>query len=111
MADPKRISDRNTVVVSGRLVDDAKLGKTATSTFLKFTVASNEYYDDKDGNQQKKTDFIDVIKWGPRAEKLAEFAVKGKPVTVVGKISVDTVETGEGNRRLWQVRADSVDFV
>jgi single-strand DNA-binding protein len=111
MAESKRISDINTVVVSGRLVDDAKLGKTATSTFLKFTVASNEYYEDKDGNPQKKTDFIDVIKWGPRAEKLAEVAIKGKPVTVVGKISVDSVETGEGNRRLWQVRANSVDFV
>ena len=106
-----KTSDRNTVVISGRLVDDAKLGKTANSHFLKFTIASNEYYTDRDGNQQKKTDYLDIIKWGPRAEKLADLATKGKFVTIVGKISVDTIEGQEGNRRLWQVRADSVDFI
>lgn len=105
------ISDKNLYVVSGRLVDDGKLGKTATSAFLRFTIASNEYYTDRDGNTQKKTDYIDIIKWGPRAEKLAELATKGRPVTVTGKISVDTIEGKEGNRRVWQVRADSIDFI
>lgn len=80
-------SDDNLVVLSGRLTDDAKLNETDGGTnFLTFSLASNEYYSDKTGNESKKTCFVDCVLWGVAAKNYADRISKGSPVRITGKI-------------------------
>lgn len=108
-----KISDINMVTLSGRLVDDGKLQETSNGTsYLSFTVASNRYYTDRDGNEQKRTEFVDVVQWGPQAVRIAGEATRGKPCYIIGEANVDDIETKEGQkRRVFRVRAKNVSFV
>jgi single-strand DNA-binding protein len=106
-----RYSDKNMVVLSGRLTDDGKLNKTqAGSFFLTFAVACNKYYE-KNGEEVQQTSFIDIVRWGPNAEGDAGNAQKGRPVTVVGELSTSSFINDEGaNIKRIQVKADSIAF-
>ena len=106
-----RYSDKNVVVLSGRLTDDGKLNKTQNgSLFLTFSIACNKYWE-KDGDEQQQTTFMDIVRWGPDAETAAEEAQKGRQVTAVGEISVSSYTNDAGvNVKRTQVKADSLAF-
>lgn len=75
--------NRHTVI--GFLTRNAESLKTnPSSNLLRFTVAVNESYKDKQGNWQKKTDFINCQAWGKLAERLEGSLNKGMKVFVEG---------------------------
>lgn len=65
----------------------------------KFSLATNEYY--KNGNGEKKTDtqWHNVVAWGKAAEIVEQYVRKGKEVAVEGKLTSHSYETKEGDKR------------
>lgn len=51
------------------------------------SLATNEYYRDKDGNKQEKTEWHRVVAWGKLAETLNQLVAKGDQLAVEGKLS------------------------
>lgn len=79
---------RNNVQLIGHLGMTPELktfdgGKTLT----RFTLATNEYYKDKAGNQQSSTQWHTIIAWGKTAELICKIAEKGNEIALCGKLS------------------------
>ena len=104
----------NCVVIGGNLTRDPELTYTPQGTAVAdFTVAVNEKWKDKaTGEMREQATFIAVKAWGKTAEFVAEQFRKGSPVLVEGKITQETWQTAEGQKReKTRVRADKVHVV
>ena len=104
----------NCVVIGGNLTRDPELTYTPQGTAVAdFTVAVNEKWKDKTtGEMKEQATFIAVKAWGKTAEFVAEQFRKGSPVLVEGKITQETWQTQEGQKReKTRVRADRVHVI
>jgi single-strand DNA-binding protein len=92
------VGGTNTVALMGNLTRDPELRYTpGGDAVTRLTVAINEKYRGKDG-EVERTHFIDVTAWREVAEKAADFT-KGAPVRVTGRITNESWEDSEGNKR------------
>lgn len=65
---------------------------------FKSTLATNERYKTKDGEQVDKTHWHNLIAWGRTAELMHEFLEKGSEVIVKGKLEYNSYENKEGQK-------------
>lgn len=85
----------NTIVVSGRLTADPELRYTQSGTAVaNGSIAVTDGYGDNE-----KTCFFNWEAWKYTAEYLANYAKKGMPVTLAGKLLQQTWEDTNGNKR------------
>ena len=52
----------------------------------KFTLATSEKYTDKSGNKTERTDWHNIVAWGPLADLVEKYVNKGKQLYVEGQI-------------------------
>ena len=52
----------------------------------KFTLATSEKYTDKSGNKTERTDWHNIVAWGPLADLVEKYVSKGKKLYVEGQI-------------------------
>jgi single-strand DNA-binding protein len=83
----------NSVYLIGNLVRDPEPNGPA----IKFTVAHNEKWRGKDGNEQEKVNYIDCVAFGKTGEIIATLN-KGRRVCVEGKLSYSAWEK-DGQKR------------
>jgi single-strand DNA-binding protein len=91
---------KNNVQLIGHLGKDVALtvfdnGNKKASLSL----ATNEYYTDKNGEKAKQTEWHNLVAWGKTAELMASSLSKGNEVAVYGKISSRTYEDKEGTTK------------
>ncbi len=96
----------NRVILMGRLTRDPDLRRYNGESVVNFTVAL-----DRPTKGEKKTDFIDVVVWGKRADWCTNWLEKGCLVIVVGSLRSRNWEDRHGNKRVSiEVQADEVQF-
>lgn len=94
------MSNINTVVIEGNLVKAAELSRWNDGTpYCRFTIANNESYKDKDGNWIDIPSFIDCMAKGSYAEAMSKHLLKGRRVTVSGRIKQNRWKDESGNTR------------
>lgn len=71
----------NTITIAGKIGKDAVVRHTEKSQVAGFSLADDQGYGDN-----KTTLWYDCSIWGDRAEKLAQYLVKGQSVTVTGTL-------------------------
>ena len=77
----------NKVILVGRLGQDPELKYTPSGAAVaNLSVATNRVWKDKDGNQQKKTDWHRVVAWRQAAEFAGNYLKKGNLVYVEGRL-------------------------
>lgn len=98
----------NNCTLIGRLTKDPELRYTANNfPMCSFTLAI-----DRQGKEEKKTNFIPVKVLGKTAENVAKFLSKGKLAGVEGEIQTDSYEAKDGSKRYtWEVLAYRVEFL
>ena len=90
----------NKLMVLGRLTKDPEMKTLGNGTKLcEFTVATNERYKDKDGNQKEEAEFHNFIAWNKQAEIINQHKKKGEMLFVIGKKKTSRWETPEGDKR------------
>ncbi len=101
------------VILIGNLGRDAELKKTPSGTsVLEFSVATNERWNDREGNTQEHTQWFRVSLWGRRADALAQYLQKGKQVYVEGRLRARLFTGNDGQQRLsLDVRADDIQLL
>jgi len=83
-----RIPNINTVIISGRATADSNLSYTDSGrAYLRFRIASDRNYRDKNGEWKQDTTFVGVTIFGNQAERLSESIKKGTPVLIQGRLS------------------------
>ena len=77
----------NKVILIGRLGRDPELKYTPAGVAVcKFSMATDENWKDKAGEQQKHTEWHTIIAWEKLAKTCAEYLSKGKQVYIEGTI-------------------------
>lgn len=88
----------NLAVVEGNLTQAATLSRWGDGTpYIRFTVANNEYY--KKGEEYESIpSYIDCICKGAYAESMAKHLLKGRRITVTGRLKQNRWTDDQGNK-------------
>ncbi|WNH11969.1 single-stranded DNA-binding protein [Thalassobellus suaedae] len=65
----------------------------------KFSIATNEFYKNSNGEKEQNTQWHNVVAWGKIAEIVEKYVGKGKEVALEGKLTSRSYETKEGEKR------------
>lgn len=85
----------NTIVLSGRLAADPELRYTNSGTAVaNGSIAVTDGYGDNE-----KSYFFNYEAWKHNAEYMANYAKKGTPVTIAGKLTQQTWQAQDGSNR------------
>lgn len=90
----------NKVTLIGNLGKDPEIRHFEGGSMVsKFSIATNENYRDRNGEWQTRTEWHDVVCWGPLAERVEKNLKKGFLVYVEGKLTTRKWQDKEGNDR------------
>ena len=90
----------NKVTLIGNLGKDPEIRHfEGGSKVTKFSLATNENYQDRNNQWQTRTEWHDIVCWGSQAERAERTLKKGSLVYVDGKITHRKWQDQEGNDR------------
>ena len=93
------MSNLNRVLLMGRLTRDPELRYTPQGTAVsEIGLAINREYT-VGTERRKETTFVDVTLWKRQAEVVCQYLKKGSPIFVEGRLSFDSWETQDGQKR------------
>jgi single-strand DNA-binding protein len=102
----------NQVTLMGNLTRDPELRQTPTGqNVTSFSLALNRSYKDSSGEWQEATDYIDVVCWGPLAERVSQYLSKGRRCLVQGRLQSRSWEQDGNKRSKVEVLANDVTFL
>ena len=98
----------NKVILIGNLTADPELKQTPSGkSVCSFTLAVNRRSKD-----EPACDFINIVAWEKRADFVAPWFKKGKPMLVTGALQTRSWTDKEGNKRTaYEVLADEISFI
>src|SRR5687767_13012696 len=107
------MSSLNNVQIIGNLGQDPELRKTADGTsVITLSIATNEVFDDKNGERQQRTEWHRIVVWGRQAESCAAYLSKGRSVHVEGSLRTRRWKDREGiERDSTEIVARSIKFL
>jgi single-strand DNA-binding protein len=96
----------------GNLTRDPELRQTPSGqNVTSFSLALNRSYKDASGEWQEATDYIDIVCWGPLAERVAQYLSKGRRCLVQGRLQSRSWEQDGQKRNKVEVLANDVTFL
>jgi single-strand DNA-binding protein len=96
----------------GNLTRDPELRQTPNGqSVVSFSLALNRAYKNQSGEWQEATDYIDVVAWGPLAERVSQYMSKGRRCLVQGRLQSRSWEQDGQKRSKVEVQANDVTFL
>lgn len=90
----------NKVILVGNLGKDPVVRRLESGVAVAtFPLATSEYYRDRDGNKQQKTEWHNIVLWRDLAEIAEKYLRKGSQVYLEGKISSRNYTSQDGATR------------
>ncbi len=102
----------NQVTLMGNLTRDPELRQTPNGqNVCSFSLALNRSYKDQSGEWQEATDYVDIVSWGPLAERVSQYMSKGRRCLVQGRLQSRSWEQDGQKRNKVEVLANDVTFL
>jgi single-strand DNA-binding protein len=102
----------NQATLMGNLTRDPELRQTPNGqNVTSFSLALNRSYKDSSGEWQEATDYIDIVCWGPLAERVSQYLSKGRRCLVQGRLQSRSWEQDGQKRNKVEVLANDVTFL
>lgn len=103
----------NKCIFIGRLTDDPTVRYMPNGEpVANFSIAVNEKYKDKSGEQREKTEYIRVVAYRRTAEIIGQYTRKGSKLYVEGKLQTRKWTDNNGvDRYTTEIIADSVQLL
>lgn len=104
----------NKAILIGRLTRDPEVRYTQSGVAVcTFTLAVDRRFARKDANDGQPTaDFIPIVTWRKLAEICGNNLVKGRRISVEGRIQVRSYDAQDGSKRYaTEIVADEVEFL
>jgi single-strand DNA-binding protein len=89
----------NKVMVIGNLGRDPEVRMAGSTKVANFSVAVTERYNDRNGQRQEKTEWINIVLWARLAEIAEQYLKKGSTVYVEGKLETQSWDDKDGNKK------------
>ena len=100
----------NNYSVIGRLVKDIEIKESENKKkYAYLTVAVDRTY--KTAEDEKITDFIDMIVWGDLAERVSTYCHKGDLIGTMGRIETRMIEKEDHNEKVTSLVCEKVSFL
>jgi len=95
------MSSVNKAILVGRLGKDPEARYTqGGAAVANFSLATDESYKDASGERQKKTEWHNIVVWGPSVDKfVVPYLHKGDLVYIEGKLQTRSWDDKGGNKR------------
>ncbi|OGL90238.1 hypothetical protein A3I45_01635 [Candidatus Uhrbacteria bacterium RIFCSPLOWO2_02_FULL_53_10] len=102
----------NKAIVAGNLTRDPELRTMPSGGHVvTFGLATNRFWKDQNGAQQKDTQFHNIVAFGKLAETTAKFLVKGRLALVEGRIQNRSYVAKDGQKRYTsEIVAEVIQF-
>ncbi len=103
----------NKVIIVGRLGQEPELRYTPSGAAVcNFSVATSEYWNDKNGQKQERTEWHRVVAWGKTAELCNQYLAKGSQCFLEGKLQTRSWDDNSGQKKYTtEVIATTVQFL
>ncbi len=90
----------NKVILVGRLTRDPDMRTTTSGqSVATLSMATNNFWTDKSGTRQERTEFHSVILWGRLAEIAGQYLTKGQECYVEGRLQSREYTAKDGSQR------------
>lgn len=91
----------NQVFLTGNIGSDPEHKKfDSGSSKVSVSMATSEYYKDKEGESQQKTEWHRLVFWNKKADLAERLIRKGTRIAVSGKITYNQWQDKDGNNRV-----------
>lgn len=103
----------NKVILIGRLGQNPELRYTPSGAAVaNFSIATNETWNDKNGQKQERTDWHRIVAWGKQAELCNQYLQKGRQVYIEGSLQTRQWQDQQGQTRYTtEVKANTIQFL
>ena len=103
----------NKVILIGRLGQNPELRYTPSGAAVaNFSIATNETWNDKNGQKQERTDWHRIVAWGKQAELCSQYLQKGRQVYIEGSLQTRQWQDQQGQTRYTtEVKANTIQFL
>lgn len=103
----------NKVILLGRLGQDPEMKYTPTGAAVcSFSLATSEFWTDKSGQKQTKTEWHRIVAWGKTAELCSKYLGKGREVYLEGRLQTRSWDGKDGQKRYTtEINASIIQFV
>jgi len=89
----------NKVILIGNITRDPAIKTTETGKKIAmFTIATNRYYKDANGENKSEAEFHNCVAWGNLAERIESFVKKWKLVYAEGRLKTRIIEKEDGTK-------------
>ncbi|MFQ5928235.1 MAG: single-stranded DNA-binding protein [Acidobacteriota bacterium] len=90
----------NRVILVGRLGRDPEMRYTSSGTpVTNFSVATNERWNNQNGERQERTEWHKIVTWSKLAEICNQYLTKGQLVYIEGRLQTREWDDRDGNKR------------
>ena len=90
----------NKVILVGNLGKDPELRHIGSGMAVcTFSLATTDRFKNKQGEQQDKTEWHNIVAWAGLAEICGKYLTKGKQVYIEGRIQNRSYDDRDGNKR------------
>ncbi len=90
----------NKAIVIGRLTRDPENKTTqGGQSVTTFSMATNRFWTNAEGQKQTKVEFHNIVAWGKLAETCSQYLSKGQLVMIEGRIETRTWEAQDGTKK------------
>ncbi len=90
----------NKAILVGNLGKDPELRYTPSGTAVcTFSLATTDRFKNKQGEQQERTEWHNIVVWAGLAEICGKYLTKGKQIYVEGRIQNRSYDDRDGNKR------------
>jgi single-strand DNA-binding protein len=94
------MANLNKVMLIGRLGQDPEIRYTQSgSAVANATIATNDYWTDKQGEKQERTEWHSLVLWDRLADLAQSYLKKGSQVYVEGRLQTSNWEDQQGQKR------------
>lgn len=104
------MSIKNQITIIGNVGNDPEvINFESGSKCAKFSVATNEYYNNQQGERVEDTQWHNVVCWGRLANVVEQLLKSGSNVCVLGKMTYREYETEKKEKRTFaEIKATEV---
>ncbi len=96
----REIMNFNKAIILGNLTRDPELRTLPSGqSVVNFSVATNRFFKDKEGNKQQAVEYHNVVAFGNLADICSRYLNKGKLVLVEGRIQTRSWQGQDGVKR------------
>lgn len=89
----------NKAVIIGNLTQNPEVKTTPSGqTVANFSVATNRFWNDQQGQRQEQAEFHNIVAWGKLAEISGQYLAKGRLCMVEGRLQTRSWDDQSGNR-------------